>query len=190
WGGNFAVSRDNLSRAGVVQGGLPFRGTGASQRFSDRQASFVPQGNSFSRQFASRGGFQRSGAFNSGMRISPGNRDFRGRGFESPRGAGDAGWSRFGGNRGATAPQNGRNSAGFQSAPANRDPGWSRFGGNRGVTATAPFNGGRNSAGFQSPAGNRDSGWSRFGNNRGSSTPVDPGFRGSRFGAYRGGSMA
>src|SRR5439155_25733617 len=116
-----------------------------SQRFTDRQSSFVPRGNSFSRPFASRNGFQ-GGAFSRGSaQASPGNRD--------------PGWNRFGGNRSVTTPQYGRGSGGLQPSPGNRDAGWSRFGGNRAGT-TPQYQ--RGSAGLQPSPGNRDSGWSRF----------------------------
>src|SRR5260221_205356 len=182
YGSNFAVSRGQLSQAGIVQGGLPFRASGASQRFTDRQTSYVPRGNSFSRPFASRNGFQGSGAFSRGSaQPSPGNRD--------------PGWSRFGGNRGATAQPYSRGSAGLQPSPRNRDSGWSRFSGNRGVTAPQDS---RGSAGFQPYSGNRDPGGNRFSGPRGGgmtappqqSTRVEPrpsnrDFSGSRFGGNR-----
>jgi hypothetical protein len=161
YGSNFAVSRSQLSQAGMVQGGLPFRASGASQRFTDRQTSYVPRGNSFSRPFASRNAFQGSSALSRGSaQPLPGNRD--------------PGWSRFGGNRGVTTQPYSRGSAGLQPSPGNRDSGWSRFGGNRGVTAQ-PYS--RGSAGLQASPGNRDSGWSRFGGDRGVTT--QPHSRGS-----------
>ncbi|HTM49687.1 MAG TPA: DUF6600 domain-containing protein [Bryobacteraceae bacterium] len=190
FGRNFSVSRNQLGQAGLVNGGLPFRASGGGLRFSDRQASYVPRTNTFSRQFSSRRGnastfagvggstgFGRGSAIQQGS--SPGWSRFNGQrggssGFQSTLGGRDSGTSRFNGQRGG--------SSGFQSTPGSRDSGWSRFNGQRG-----------GSSGFQSTPGSRDSGWSRFNGQRGGSSGFQstPGSRDSgtsQFNGQRGSS--
>jgi hypothetical protein len=202
---HFAVSRNQFNQAGLVRGGLPFQPGRQSYRFSDRQASFVPRGNSFSRPFSSSG--NRSSGFSRGQVFTQSPRGGVGFGGQGNR---DSGWNHFGDGRGSTGvtttprydqrSQFGR-SAGAPAAPINRDSGWNRFGNGRGSAGvtTAP----RYDQRSQFGRSGGDSGWNQFGGGRGSagvttaprydqrsqfgrSAPSAPGNGGNRFGGGQG----
>src|ERR1039457_1252050 len=177
------TSGAQVGTAGVIRGQMPFTASSANMRFSDRQASVIPRGNTNARMFTQQQpnpvqrGQVNQGIASRGQNSPAMTQSNRG---QSTSQSNDAGWRRFGSPSGqpaagqANQPSANRNGSGSTSPAVRNSPssspqgGWQRFGA-PGGSGSAPSQG-------QSPAGSRQ--------NYGSS----PNNQGQRYNAPSGGS--
>src|ERR1035438_7295760 len=177
------TSGAQVGTAGVIRGQLPITAGSANMRFSDRQASVIPRGNTNARMFTQQQpnpvqrGQVNQGIASRGQNSPAMTQSNRG---QSTSQSNDAGWRRFGSPSGQPAagqgnqPSANRNGSGSTSPAVRNSPssspqgGWQRFGA-PGGSGSAPSQG-------QSPAGSRQ--------NYGSS----PNNQGQRYNAPSGGS--